>query len=1177
MSLPFFSARSKRLGLTLFLALLGDCVSPTLAQSPGAPKSTPNLEGNIERPLRYHPEGTDFVITNSPETFNRPLYGGGTAFRVEAGDRPQYALYLPGRGGVLRLGFRTSKGQKWCDLAKDITARYRPGSMLHEIRDPLLGPAVIRLAAVPYYDTEGLSLRVEIEGALEPVELFWAFGGISGQRGRRDADIGTENEPVSTWFQLKPEHCKSNSVQLLKNQALLKAPKGQIICTVSEDAIFAAADASGWSDPAQLLQSAGHPAALPVSLGRLPPKRASHAVYISLQRLPQTGDDQGELSTYLEVRSERADEKKQGNKALLPAFRPEELASRHAQAEEHRRQDLAEKVVVDTPDPYLNAAVGALNLAADGVWDLPTGTVMHGAVAWRSKLLGWRGPYLNDALGYHDRARSHIDYWSGRQNTSPVPETIPPADADANLSRSEAALHSNGDLSNSHYDMNLVFIDMVFRHLLWTGDLDLARRLWPMIERHLAWERRLFRRPFGPDGLPLYEAYCCIWASDDLFYSGGGTTHSSAYNVFHNRMAARIARLIGQDPTPYEREADDIQKAMRRELWLSNLGWYAEWRDVLGLKLAHSSPALWTFYHTLDSQAASPLEAWQMTRFIDTQLAHIPLRGPGVPAGGFHTLPTTNWMPYTWSTNNVVMSEVTHTALGFWQAGRPEEAWKLYKGALLDSMFMGLCPGNAGMCTQFDVARREAQRDFADSVGMTSRALIEGLFGVAPDALAGELRVRPGFPVGWDHATLHHPDLDLSFRRSGREDLYHFRLRFAQAQALRLQILATHERIGTLLVNGKPGNWKPVSDSVGRPSIEILSPASSAFEVRIVWEGAALAPQEERPELSLSTGEETRVSLSPARILEIADPQQAFVSGILSSDTLSLKAVGTPGHRSAFVRLNRGELTWWQPIPVCIREASEAANQATDWSSPLPQDSVIECVDLRGRFNDRVTRIFKNQYLSPRASTCSLSMPTQGMGSWCHPKEVMVIDDSGLRSVSARNQGVLRMPNGLIFATPGQPDEANILFTSLWDNYPRESTVPLRGRASRLYLLMAGSTHSMLSRFDNGEVIVTYADGSSSRLALENPGTWWPIGEDYFIDDYAFRRPGAIPPRIDLKTGQIRIASPESFKGKGGKVPGGAATVLELQLDPSKELRSFTVRALANEVVVGLMSATLRR
>jgi hypothetical protein len=124
---------------------------------------------------------------------------------------------------------------------------------------------------------------------------------------------------------------------------------------------------------------------------------------------------------------------------------------------------------------------------------------------------------------------------------------------------------------------------------------------------------------------------------------------------------------------------------------------------------------------------------------------------------------------------------------------------------------------------------------------------------------------------------------------------------------------------------------------------------------------------------------------------------------------------------------------------------------------------------------------------------------------------------------------------------------------------------------------MAGSTNWMQSHFDNGEVVVTYTDGSTARLALNNPTNWWPIDQDYFIDDYAFRRPEPIPPRVDLKTGTVRIVDLAEFKGKGGKVTGGAGTVLDLPLDRSRELKSLTVRTLANEVVIGLMSVTLVR
>ena len=117
----------------------------------------------------------------------------------------------------------------------------------------------------------------------------------------------------------------------------------------------------------------------------------------------------------------------------------------------------------------------------------------------------------------------------------------------------------------------------------------------------------------------------------------------------------------------------------------------------------------------------------------------------------------------------------------------------------------------------------------------------------------------------------------------------------------------------------------------------------------------------------------------------------------------------------------------------------------------------------------------------------------------------------------------------------------------------------------------------MTSRFDNGEVVVTYADGSTTRLALHNPTTWWPIDQDYYIDDFAFARPEPLPVRVDLKTGRVRVLDMAAFKRQGRVIPGGAATVLDLPLDATKSLKSLTVKALANEVVIGLMSVTLAR
>src|ERR1035438_7215509 len=124
-----------------------------------AQRPQPNLTSNISRPLRYTPDGQDFVVENGGEFFNRPLYGGNTAFRADAGDEPEFSLYLPGHGGNLRFGIKAAGGAKWLHETAKITARYRPGMMLYEVRDPLLGAGVLRLDAIALHQTDGVVVR----------------------------------------------------------------------------------------------------------------------------------------------------------------------------------------------------------------------------------------------------------------------------------------------------------------------------------------------------------------------------------------------------------------------------------------------------------------------------------------------------------------------------------------------------------------------------------------------------------------------------------------------------------------------------------------------------------------------------------------------------------------------------------------------------------------------------------------------------------------------------------------------------------------------------------------------------------------------------------------------------------------------------------------------------------
>jgi len=748
---------------------------------------------------------------------------------------------------------------------------------------------------------------------------------------------------------------------------------------------------------------------------------------------------------------------------------------------------LASRLQFSTPDPYLNALAGALVMAADGDWDGQTW--LHGCIGWRMPLAGWRAAYVGDVLGWNDRAESHFNAYAKSQVTSVEPTIAHPSqDEKMNMARAEkrwgTQMYSNGYICRNperndqmhHYDMNLNYIDELLWHFQYNADLDYMRQMWPVIKAHLAWEKR----NFDPDGDHLYDAYCCIWASDALYYSGGAVTHSSAYNYRAHKLAARIAELLGEDPTPYRQEAEAILKAMNERLWLpapqngelQGTGHWAEYQDALGLKRVHESAALWSVYTPIDCGACTPEQAYQATKYVDRFIPHFKIDSP------WHkTIATSNWMPYAWSINNVAAAEVMHTALAYFEAGRHEEGYLLMRSNIIDQMYYGKSPANFGQLSYYDAARGECYRDFGDCIGISSRTLLQGCFGIVPDALNGQCIIRPGYPSEWQWASVRTPYLEYSFQRYGNEDRYEITQRFAQP----LKIVFRQN-----LPNGQYCDIEGTAERHQVIRVERTAPAEEEHLYEYVMEGRM-----------------------------------------------------TEGTRD----------------PIINRPFKK--------------------VPIDAYFNASVNDIFKNRYVSPRPQTTTLQIPIQGVGEWCHPEYTPVINDSVFRSLAQGDQFKVA---GVPFRTPQQGQ--NIVYTSLWDNYPDEVVIPLKGKGTSIYVLMAGTTNHMQSHIDNGELVITYFDGSTDVLALRNPDNWCPIEQDYYVDGQAFMVAEPRPYRVCFGTGTVSrdLGKELDIKGVYGReIPGGAAQMLRLKLNAKKRLRSLTVRTLSNDVVIGLMAVTLQK
>lgn len=1041
--------------LCLGLLLLGASATAQQQQKPQLNEDyTFNTTTFAPRPLHYRPDGRSVVVVDGKARFNRALYGAHTGFRVECSDCTEFGIYLPGMGGNLQL----SLPEGGCE------ARYTPGKMNY-----LQGGIAVEVQIMREGDDVAL-WRIE-NTTKKPQRIGVQFGAVSGKKFYRNGDLGVDDPEA---FSFDPAQCTTNQYRL----------DGDLV-------------------------GVSYEAKTPGSITLILPLENK-----KLSRLPHlTGEVTLKPKEVRYLAYFPRAEKAHSQKALKALF---------ATADKQRTA-LSETLSISTPDPWLNPVGEAMAIAADGIWS--GRTWLHGAIGWRTEHLGWRGAYVGTSLGWHDRAQTHFRTYADNmvRDVEPVFDH-PRQDSTLNLARAEKAwgtpMYSNGYICRrpgkremSHYDMNLVYIDALLRYIRATGDEAFMREMFPTLKLHLAWEKR----NFDPDGDHLYDGYCCIWASDALYYNGGAATHSSAYNYFANREVARIAERIGEDAAPYRREAEAIEKAMLEQLWDPQGNHWAEYRDGMGHKRLHTSAAMWSIYHAIDSEVGTPLHAATSALYAQRELPLLPVRSTDFEEE--YLLPaTSDWQPYIWSINNVAIAEVMHAALAYWQAGMNEEAFHLMKGVAMDNMYLGTTPLNFGQISYLDAARGECYRDFADPIGVWSRALTEGLFGIRPDLLADEVTLQPGFPEAWDEASIRHRDLSYSFLREGLKSTYTIRHNYPTRTAIHLVVDGA--RVAEVRVNGRRVNYEEVEHAYGKPRIRIRLGWKDHYKV-------VIRHHAEQPATTYTQGPKG-FRIAEQNNLAFYEPLQQGV---------------------------------YRPTPVVER----------------PTPTAYRTVDLTPYYNASVSDIYRNEYLSPRPKATTLQIPKQGYGDWCHPQAMAEIDDQGLRDILRQNAvdartGVIernQIPLRMAYAAE------NVLYTSLWDNYPTTAEVPLTGRGQKLLLMMAGSTNHMQSHIANGRLTVHYADGTTSTLDLVNPDNWASIEQVGINDGYSYRAPALW--RLSLQNGTLSrtLDKDLGIEGINRMIPSGAATLVEMAIDPTKELQSLHLESLSNDVVIGLMGITV--
>jgi hypothetical protein len=789
---------------------------------------------------------------------------------------------------------------------------------------------------------------------------------------------------------------------------------------------------------------------------------------------------------------------------------------------------LGRQVVVDTPDPYFNAGVGASCAAMYGLY---VGKVfVHGGSRWRAPYLGWRVMDGATAYGWHELVMADAEARSRDQVKQPNGKTTAEADSFGAEQSQNSRFYGLGKImsTGTRYDMQTQFFDQCCREWRATGDAVFAKRLLPMLELHLQWAKECF----DPDDDGLYESYINTWPTDSQWYNGGGTVEESAYIYYQRRAAADLCRLAGRagDAIRHDAEARKIHAALDRELWVREKGQYAAYVDQGGLKRVHDDAWVYSEHLPIEAGMASPMQAWQAMYYTDWAMEKFKF-----PFGG-EMRQTSNWAPGQWSVRELYHGDNFAMALGYFLAGQGDEGWDLLRGTMLESMYgdqtakSGYGNGMVNEISPGGLSHPKCSIDFNDITSMFCRSVVEGLFGYRPDYPNRVVTIGPSLPSAWEHASIRTPDYSLSFKRDTDADCYILGLTRPAKMSLRLPVLA--ETVKAVTVNSAEVKWT-IEPWVGYGMLVVELPETARAEVAVVL-GKRAAP-------------------APAIVIEKKIGEASSIANAVDPQG-GLGAEAKPGHHMAFARVERGNVPYLRPYKVNIRDPEGEARRAAKSLARAPADAKWVEIPLDGVFNGDIRKIFQQKYALPRPATVSCRMGYDGWSAWTfQPWKV------GVPTIQLDKPGEpLTTSQGVRFGRIGA--ERNIVFTSRWDNWPNSVALPVNRAGEAVWLLVCGSTNPMQGRIANAVLRFRYADGQEETLELVPPLNFWSLCP-FARQDYDYKRDGfalGTEPPLQVQLGTNCRAMVYGWK-----------------LRPGVELKEVGLETLSQEVVIGLMGISI--
>ena len=830
-------------------------------------------------------------VVNGQGLYNRPLHGPGSRTTISAGDLPRAAmsavmvkLYDWMKFGELALGVEIAGRAKWLHQFDDHTSIYLPGFMRYHLRDSAFPHLRITTEIVPLISGNGAIVRCAFRSDQElDLHWFWMFGAMFVCNYREPGNETRLYDPGLKVPELRFQHARDNEVALRDNGFRIRSHRtrrvlvcggsdlGQPYCRVDAEQAERHPQRAFASQAKPRLPMAGQRASLHLEAGKT--KRCHLIVLWGASE----DDPARQVSQFLET--------------------PEAVYCRSVEY----FQSIAHQVKTSTPDARFDMAVRINNVATDANWRPPS--FLHSPCSWA--LLGpiWRHWYGPTALGWHERVESALRFHApfrsyarsrGYDSRGKLFPLIP-------LNRVESC-RRRAKSRGGGYDGNHLYLDFAYCHYCSTNDRQLIRELWPHLKEIWGWEHREMLTPIAG----LYTNVLNTFISDQHWYYRGGCTQQSAYMWKCSRIMTEFARVVGEDDTLYRAEAARIGKALMENLWLSDRGYFAEYLDTTGR--IHPVPELPSIYHPIELDLLDPLQSYQALRFVEERLWQP------------HDLALVNdWYPMMWDHHIAHPQENLNLALAYYRIGEGDRAYRLVKAAVNSQFDHSVCPG-ALLATFASDGTSYCIYEFADTVGLFGRVLVEGLFGIRPRMQQGEIEITPCLPTVWNHASLETPDVSVRYQRTRTRFSVEATSTKPVAKHFRLPLPAC--RVKLVRLNGKQVAYRLVP-GIDCTYLEVKTPAAKGPH-RLEAEYVPAKLTVTAPEVA-ARGDEFQIHLEGGHATEVRDPQGVFQAlAILDQGKAVTGRVGAgPGHHTLFLSVQAGETEVIWPINVEVRDPVE--------------------------------------------------------------------------------------------------------------------------------------------------------------------------------------------------------------------------------------------------------------